>query len=232
MNEIDINDKIVTLINSSLEKFFVKNFNDAIRDLKAAEVLDKNNPEILYNLGVNYAKLGLYKTSAIYFDRLLNLSYSFVGVLTVQKLMAFSLIKNSQFGNALNVLNNVIKLAPDDVTAYNMIGFCLEKQKNYFEAVKNYKTVIEIDRNNLTALNSLAYIYAMTGGDLDTALSYAKKVCESDKTNPAYMDTLGYIYLKLKNFKNASDYFARALALNPFSDEIRNHMREIDTMTA
>lgn len=230
MIDHDINEKIAGLLDTSLQKFLVKNYNDAIRDLKAAEVLDKNNPEILNNLGVNYAKLGLYKTSVKYFERLLDLSSTFVGVLTVKKMLAYALIRNGQLGKAVEYLNDVIKLAPDDIPAYNMRGYCQERLKNYFEAVKNYRKVTEMDRNNITALNSLAYIYAHTGGDLETALLYARKACASNNSNAAYLDTLGYVCLKQKKFDQAREHFSRALKISPFSEDIRGHIRELDVL--
>jgi len=136
MSDIDLQNKIDSFLNSAFRKNNAEDYNEAIRELKAAEVLDQNNPEILYNLGINYSKLGLFRTAIDYFNRLLELPYTFVDILTVKKLFAYSLIKLKDYKSAYKYLNDVIKLAPADLSAINMKGYCLEKEGKQSEAHK------------------------------------------------------------------------------------------------
>ena len=69
MTDSDLQKKIDGFLNSALKKFLISDFDSAIRELKAAEMLDKENPEILYNLGINYCRLGLDKTAIAYFKK-------------------------------------------------------------------------------------------------------------------------------------------------------------------
>ncbi len=230
MAEIDINERINNLITLSVEKFHVKNYNDAIRDLKAAEVLDRNNPEILYNLGVNYARLGLYRTAIEYFNRLISAPNDFIEPLNIKKILAISLIKTVQYQKAAELLAGIIKLNPGDIAAISMLGYCFERDKKFFEAIRTYKRVIELDTRNFNAYNSLAYIYVTTGGDLDKALEYARMCYRSNVTNPAYIDTLGYVYLKMNRLAEAALHLEKALSLQPFSPDIKAHVMELSEL--
>ena len=230
MADIDLNEKIEQFLKSATENFVIQNFEHAIRDLKAAEVLDKDNPEILYNLGVNYSRLGLYKTSIEYFERLQNLPSAFVEALVVKKLLAYAYINIEEYKKAQEQLDEVVKLSPSDTAAYNMKGYCLEKQGNLKKAIKVYRLIIDIDENNYNAYNSIAFLIAKNNGDLDESLKYSKMAYESNSKNAAYADTLGFVYLKRGNKNMAKKYLESALELMPFSTEIKEHINELQRL--
>ncbi|MCP4137346.1 MAG: tetratricopeptide repeat protein [bacterium] len=227
MADIDLLEKLNKFMESALERFSEKNYNEAIRELKAAEVLDKENPAILYNIGVSYSRLGLHKTAIEYFERLINLRAAFVEILTVRKLLAYALIQTKDYKEAEKNINAVIKVSPSDAAAFNMKGYCLEKQGKLDHAVKVYQAVLKIDTHNYTAYNSLAFILAQSGGSLDEALKYAKTAFESNTNNPAYLDTLGYVYLKKGRLDVAEEYLNRALKLAPLAEEVKGHIAEL-----
>lgn len=230
MSDTGINEKIESFLESALEKFLVNDYNEAIRDLKAAEVLDKENPQILYNLGVNYSRLGLHKTACLYFEKITALPFGFVDILSVKKLFAFSLIHLSDYSRAEKILNEVLDSSKGDVTALGMKAFCYERTKNYFEAMKLYKLIIELDKSNFNAYNSCAYILALTGKNIEEAYKLSYAAYNFDKNNPAYMDTLGYICLKMGDLPEAERLLEEAARLLPFNEEIKSHLLELSRL--
>lgn len=228
MIDSDVQKKIDVLLDSALKKFLVSDFDSAIRELKAAEVLDKENPEILYNLGVNYCRLGLDKTAIAYFKKLLKLKHAFIDALEVKKLLAYALIHCHEYEEAEQYLNDVLTYAPRDIAAMNMKGYSLELQGRHAEALTLYGSIIEIDKKNFNAYNSIAYITALTGGDVDRSLRFARMAHESNRENPAYLDTIGYIYLKMGKLDLADQYLSAASERAPFSGEIKSHVAELD----
>jgi tetratricopeptide (TPR) repeat protein len=230
MSETGLNEKIESFLESALEKFLVNDYNEAIRDLKAAEVLDKDNPQILYNLGINYSRLGLHKTACIYFEKIINLPFGFVDILSVKKLLSFSLIHMNDYSQAEKYLNEVLDSVKGDITALSMKAYCYERTKNYFEALKLYQNILEIDKNNYNAYNSCAYIMASTGKNLKEAYKLSYEAYNYDKKNPAYMDTLGYICLKMGDLTEAERLFSEAEKLLPFNEEIKSHQNELRRM--
>jgi tetratricopeptide (TPR) repeat protein len=228
MLDTDLQKKIDGFLNSALKKFLVSDFDSAIRELKAAEMLDKENPEILYNLGVNYCRLGLDKTAIEYFKKLLKLKHTFIDALEVKKLLAYALIHIKEFKESENYLNEVLQFTPLDIVAMNMKGYCLEIQGKHAEALRIYGSIIEADKKNYNAYNSIAYITLLTGGDINRSLRFARIAHESNRENPAYCDTMGYIYLKMGKLDLAEQYLNTALERAPLSDEIKDHVKELN----
>jgi tetratricopeptide (TPR) repeat protein len=223
MTIADIQQQIDDYLSSSLGKLMMGNYDDAVRELKAAESLDSNNPEILYNLGICYSRMGLFNTAVTYFEKIINLPSTFVEVLTVYKILAFIYIKREDFSRAHTLLSHILKYTENDTETLNMKGFCLEKQGKYSESIKAYEQVVNLESENLTACNSLAYIYALEGGDLDRALNLIKRALDKNDKNPAYIDTAGFIYLKKGDLHKAAEMITEAYSLSPFSPEIVEH---------
>src|SRR4030042_3315624 len=227
MAYVDLQQKIEGFLASALKKFIIHDYESAIRELKAAEVLDRDNPEILYNLGINYCRMGLNKTAIEYFKRVLQLKHAFIDALEVKKLLAYALIHLNNFKESELYLNQVLQLVPLDVVAMNMKGYCMDVQGNHTEALRIYSAIIEVDKNNYNAYNAVAYIISKSGGDLIKSLQFARIAHESNKENPAYLDTVGYVYLKMGKLDLAERYVAEAAKRAPLSQEINDHVKEL-----
>lgn len=223
MEAHELQKKITGLLRQAYQRSLVEDWDGAVRQLKAAEVLDKNNPEIVYNLGVCYCRMGLFKTAVGYFERLPSLPSAYVDVLIVKKLHAYALIRMQEYDKARALLDQVIKLSPGDVPARGMRGYCLEKQNLIPQAIAEYRDLLARDERDANACNSLAYILATHQGNLTEALGYAERAIRVDMKNPAYLDTLGYIHLRKGNAGEAEKFLKIALGFAPMSDEIRRH---------
>ena len=173
MTATDINARVQLFLESASESIRLMDFQNAIEELKAAEVLDPENPQVLYNLGVLYSKTGLHKTAIDYFTKLLALESSFVEIITVKKLLAYTLIMTQDYARSRSILDEVEAVLPADTTVLNMKGYVCERQQNLTDALSAYRKVISIDSENYNALNSAAYILALKGENLDRS----KRLC-------------------------------------------------------
>lgn len=149
MTEIDIQNKINEFLTSSFKKFMSHDFNDAIQDLKSAEVIDPENPEILYNIGINYCRMGLYKTAVIYLDKLLNIKHAFIDAIEVKKIIAYSLIHLQNYEESIKYLDRVLEMVPTDIVAISMKGYCLDmkgeiSQKQFVYMNQYWRLIIKI----------------------------------------------------------------------------------------
>lgn len=232
MNEDSLNLKLRDFISSAIRNLGGRNYNEAVNDLKAALVLDKNNPEILYNLGIAHSRMGLHRTAIENFKALLSIGGGFVDEANLKKLMAFCYISLNDFSPAIIFLDDVLKFHHADTVALNMKAYCHERNGNLKEAEKIYASIIEIETENYTACNSLAYIMAKSGNNLDAALSLAMKASSHNKKNGAYLDTLGYVYFRKGDIEKALKLFKHAKARLPFSAEIDEHVREAEKISS
>jgi Flp pilus assembly protein TadD len=225
--EVNINEKVAAFLKSAISRSSSKDFSSAIEDLKAAEVLDKENPIILYNLGICYIRTGLHRTAREYFEKLISLSSTFIDILTVRKLFAYSSIMLNDFQGALVQLDDCLKITPRDIVSLNMKGYCLEKLGLFAEASLAYGEILSLESSNPTACNSLAYVLARSGGDLNRAMILAKKAVATHGDNAAYLDTLGYIHLLKGNRDSAKNMLKKAFSRMPDSEEIKAHLKDL-----
>ena len=223
----DINNILNTIKKTALNDLFSGDLDSAIDELKRAEMLDRENPEVLFNLGIVYCRKGLFKTAYDYFQQVLQLKTSFINSAVVKKNIAFCLIQNEIYDEALTYLNEVITDYKSDIHALNMRGYCLEKKGELREALKAYREIFRYDRTNINSLNSTSYLMASLGIELNSALKIAKFVYQKNRSNPAYNDTIGYVYMKLGDYKEAEKYLKAAEAMLPFNREIKRHIKEL-----
>jgi tetratricopeptide (TPR) repeat protein len=227
MADMNLNQRIRGFLESALGRFSARDYKKAIEHLRKAESLDRDNPEILYNLGISYCKVNDYRTAIECFRRVLGLPFTFVDIITVNKLLSYSLILSGEIDEALSYIKNILKLIPTDTALMNMLGYCYDKKGMFGDAVEAYRFIIEIDGRNSNALNSLAYVMARSGGDMNEAMEYAREAMKSGENNPAYLDTIGYINLKKGNLEQAKKFLKKALSIRPDSAEIREHIAEL-----
>ncbi len=220
----DINLRIRKLHTAALRDFDAGNFSAAIENLKSADILDPQNPETLFNLGVSHCRKEQYVEAIDYFTRLIGLPRSSTDILTVLKLVAYSLIRLEMFAQALAHAEEGLALMGDDTVLLNIAAYCHEKEGRPDEAISLYRKILEIDSLNATARNSLAYTLALNDGDLNEALDHVKAALKNAPDNPAYLDTIGFVYLKKGNADMSREYLKKALSIMPNSREIKNHV--------
>ncbi len=219
-----LNERISSFLNSAIKNLSRKEYDDALEDLQAAEVLDSENPQILYNMAVIYSKKGLFRVAINYYKKLLNLSFSFIEIITVNKMYTYALIMINNYSEAISLLKKSLKLVPTDTTILNMLAYCYEKADNLNESIKILKKILDIDKDNINANNSLGFLLAKVDKDMNAALLYAKKAFKNNPDNPAYLDTLGFIYFKKQQPDMAKKFLKKALEKAPYSEEIREHL--------
>ena len=219
--------KISTLIDSSSEKIKSGDIDGAIGDLKSAECLDPENVIILRSIASVYAKDGLFRTAIEYCEKIEKLNSGYIDIHQIKKLKAFSLAMTNSFEPAEKIIKEVLLSFPDDSQSLGMLGFICDKMKRTKEALDCYKKIISKDSSNPTALNSIAFLMAETGSDLNAALSFAKKALETNRENPAYLDTIGYVYLRRGETEMSKKYLKAAFEKMPENEEIKSHLNEL-----
>lgn len=227
---MDDTSEINKIIKAAQNSFFIKDYDSAINKLKSAEVKDRDNPEILYNIAIAYCRMEFYNQALEYFNKILSLKLIFIDLMKVKKLIAFCYINIKNYASALEYLNqiNIEKIKDTQILA--MKAYCYEKNENHDKALALHKEILLIDKKNFNSINACAFIMAKKSKNLDKALKLAQVACNSDKNNGAFFDTLGYVMLKMGNLKKAEAYLKKAEQIKPFNDEIKEHLQELDNL--
>jgi len=227
MDEKERLKKLRALLDSGLQNYLTGDYTEAIRDLKAAEVLDHQNPETLYNLGLSYSRLGLHKSALDYLYRVIELPFDFVEEQTVRTVLALTLIHLGEYLEAQGQLDRVLSVDRTNRAASSLKAYGLYQQKKIDEAVDQYRRILAREPDNATASNSLAYLLVSEKGETVESQALVKKALEKYPANPAYLDTLGYILLKLGDYENARKVLEKARESAPLEDEILEHQKEL-----
>jgi tetratricopeptide (TPR) repeat protein len=227
MAKTELNERIKKFLNSALKKISAKDYDSALEKLTAALVLDKDNPEILYNLGICYCKKKLFNSAITYLKKVRDLPQTYIDVVTVIKMLSYSLIMSQDYVQAKIYIDDGLKIAKEDTVLLSMQGFILEKKNNFTEAINIYRMIIDIDKNNSNAYNSAAYLISESDGDLDVALTYARNALKHDPESAAYLDTMGCIQMKRGHIDIAKRYLKKALEKLPDSKEIKDHINRL-----
>ena len=88
---------------------------------------------------------------------------------------------------------------------YYFLGIIYERAGKTDAAEAVFKKALEINPNNDRVLNSLSYLYADRGMNLEASLDMIQRAREIDTFNGAYLDTLGWVYYKLNRLEEAEE---------------------------
>ena len=118
-----------------------------------------------------------------------------------------------QEDKALTQFERVIALDPKNTGALYIVGSCYLDRHRRKEAVDLFKRCIAQDPMEDGCLNSLSYIYAEDGVELDEALSLVNRALEIQPDYAAYLDTRGWVYYRKGMYVEALKEISRAAEL-------------------
>ena len=128
--------------------------------------------------------------------------------------------QNSNFHDAQNYYQKVLKIDPNHFTALNNLGAIYQSIKDHQKAKDCYERAIEINPNYADAYNNLGLVFHGQE-DYQKAKSCYEKTIE---INPNYVgahNNLGVIYKELGENQKAKECFKKVIEINP--DHINTH---------
>ena len=139
----------------------------------------------------------------------------------VQYTLGSVLNASGKTAEAVSVLQDALKLAPNSDEAYRRLGDTYRAAGKKDEAIAAYKKAIELNPYfwfNYNLLGTTSYRFGM----YDQALAAFKKVIELDPNNaPAYAN-MGVIYFTQNKWSDAVTTFEKSLSLKPTADTYSN----------
>jgi Flp pilus assembly protein TadD len=110
------------------------------------------------------------------------------------------------------------------VAALTMAGMILHAQGKTDLARRRFEQVLAIDSRAPVASNNLAWLYAESGENLDTALRLAQVAAETAQDVPEILDTLGWVYYKKNLPLLALKPLARCVEKDPSNPTYHYHL--------
>lgn len=219
--------KLNQFLKSGKRYFKDQKYDKALVNFLEAYEMDKENPDTLYFLGITYTRIGKYESAIYNFEQILKLEFTYINTIHTEMIMGYIYTILEDYEKALSLFNGILKARLESAQVFAAIGYIMDRLGNFKEACMNLYRAIDIEPKNANAHNSLGYIFAEKGINLEEALSECKKAVSLDKTNPAYLDSLGWVYFKLEKMTQAKSYLKKALKMAPANKEIKNHLKVV-----
>jgi serine/threonine protein kinase/Flp pilus assembly protein TadD len=127
---------------------------------------------------------------------------------------AFHKMFQVKWGEAKQILEEMVKLYPDEKMAYENLALANYSMKNYEEAIAGYNKVIELDSLDKDAYNMLAYIYD-NDGRYDEAIQSINKYIQLAPGEANPYDTRGDIYAHHAEVDKAIESYNKSLEIKP-----------------
>ncbi len=191
----------------------------ALETFQQAHLLDSQNPQVLYGLGLTYYRLKEYQAAINHLNRALEIKPTYILTLT-RRGLAYQALKQEQ--SATIDFEKAISIEPQNDEDWRGRGIALDELKRYEEAIASYDRTLQLNPNNDYAWNG-------RGNSLDHLGKYEEAIDSYDRAlainpnNDVYWNNRGISLAHLRKYEEAIICFDRALQLNPNDDDCWNN---------
>jgi serine/threonine protein kinase/tetratricopeptide (TPR) repeat protein len=147
---------------------------------------------------------------------------------------AYHHLFKGRFRETKRLLEEMVRLYPDEKLAHENLALINYQMKNYEEAIAAYNQVIQLDSLNKDAYNILAYVYD-AAGHYDEAIKSINRYIELAPGEANPYDSRADIYARHAEVDKAIESYKKALEIKPdFEVSIEKlglmylHIREFD----
>ncbi len=210
-----------------------KRYDDAITTIQAARKRFPNDPEVTEFLGRAYFIARRYAESLTTFDtaaeEMKGRSESRLNAQFLEN-WASAAERAGKFDRAVELLKKSMTDFPDDPAAFNDLGYLwVDRGLNIEEAGGLIRKALEVLPDNPSFLDSLGWFYFKTGKYDDAKRELLNALGKMQEDEPTVMEHLGDTYEKLENFKEAVQYWERALKADPGPEDPAKIQEKIAT---
>jgi tetratricopeptide (TPR) repeat protein len=214
-------------LREAARRYAGRDYEGALAALDEVDATEGNRLDLAYILGLCHARLGDWDDSLLYLEQVVTGSEDLLRVYQCRLALAYVYSVTGRSRLAEYELERLMKAGFRSVQVLSSLAYAAYRQGRLEEAERRYDEALDLDPESATALNGLGYILACEGREAARALTCCRKAVDKAPRNPAYLDSLGWAYHVLGFETEAKDYVARALAIAPEPEEIREHARAL-----
>lgn len=185
--------------------------NEAITELK---LVHQYNPEDLqshYLLALIHSTRREYDLAAAEYEFILQtFSKSEPENIEIYGYLGQLYYSQRKYDQAIAQFEKILELESKNADVMYLLGSLYLEVNKSDKAVDLLKQSIDIDPEHDGSLNTLSYIYAEEGKNLDEAMALIERALKISPNNGAYLDSLGWIYYKKGEYQQALEVFKQA----------------------
>lgn len=204
-----------------------KRYEAALALFLALDLDPAEEPELAYYLGLCYTKLEKYDDALLYLEQVVTNHTNLILIYQSRMILSYIYCVTERFRLAEFEVKQLLEggyESPQVYSAYSYIHYMMGRHK---ECVNALEKALELDPENANSLNSLGYVLAEMGDDLDRAIGYCRRAVKINPNSYAYLDSLGWAYFKAGRYGEAREYLRKAMEISRGSKVVAHHMREL-----
>ncbi len=212
-------------LRNAVRLYNAKRYNLALDELNNLDADPDANPEISYYLGLCYTQLELHEEALLFLEQVVTTDLNILHIYQSRMILSYIYTITGRYKLAEFELESLLDAGYESAQVYSAFGFVCFESGNIDDSLEYLNKALSLDPENVNAMNSLGYILAESGRDLQKALSLCRGAVERRPENPAYLDSLGWAYFRLGRIPEARLHLRKALSASGGNSAIAAHMR-------
>lgn len=197
-------------IKEALEYFNKKDYNKALNLFNEVLKDDKNNPNIISNIGLCYANLNDDDKAQEFYLKALNIDNKMVQTIIN---LSDSYVKTNKILEAIDLLQTAVYNLPEVSVLKHYLSRVYLIDKRYEEASFVLNEILDENPKDIDANWDLGVI-SFEQGDYQSAISFFENVIAQKDDNPAIFYKTALAYEANDEIDKAISYLLRAIVLN------------------
>lgn len=218
-----------TELEEGIKLFRNENYKEAVDSLEKI-FANKNDIESGYHLALSYAQIQNYDKTLEIFDKIMRRLDNPLRIMQAHIIVGYIYAIREMYDLAEFELSDALASGIENTQIYSVLGYIYYKKKNTKKAVDSLKKAVELDPKSANARNSLGFILADSGINIEEGILEIKKALSIDPNNPAYLDSLGWAFFKKRDIAGAKEFLTKAFEISPANKDIREHLIELDKL--
>ncbi len=205
----------------------LKNYRSALEEFL---MVDEDPSELLdlsYYLGICYTNLEKYDKALLYLEQVVTNHTDILMVYQCRLILSYIYSITGRLKLAEFELKELVDSGFESAQIYGNLSFISYSQRMIDKSLEYLEKAAEIEPDNPNILNSMGYILANEGLDLEESIVYCKKAVKLKNEYPAYLDSLGWAYYKAGKNNEALLYLRKAFSFAGSDKIIASHLKTV-----
>jgi tetratricopeptide (TPR) repeat protein len=205
----------------------LKNYHSAIEQFLMVEEDPSEFLDLSYYLGICYTKLEKYDKALLYLEQVVTNHTDILMVYQCRLILSYIYSITGRFKLAEFELKELLDSGFESAQIYGSLSFNSYSQRMVDKSLEYLSKAAKLEPENPSIFNSIGYILANEGLDIEKSIISCKKAVRLKNEYPAYLDSLGWAYFKAGKNEEALIYLRKAFSLAGSNKIIASHLRSV-----
>ena len=205
----------------------LKNYRSALEEFLMVDEDPSEYLDLSYYLGICYTNLERYEKALLYLEQVVTNHSDILMVFQCRLILSYIYSITGRYKLAEFELKELLDSGFESAQIYGNLSYISYSQRMVDKSLEYLAKAAELEPDNPSILNSIGYILANEGIDIEESIISCKKAVRLKNEYPAYLDSLGWAYYKAGKKDDALVYLRKAFSLAGSNKIIAAHLRSV-----